>query len=160
MDEFFVVGTSLDDFLANLESILLRCEKNNLVLNYERCHFMEQDDIFLGHRISGKGIEVDKAKIETTKKLPPPSSVEGIKSFLGHAGFSMRFIKDFSKIFKPLSSPLMQGIPFNFDENFMKAFSILKEKLISTPIVVALDWELPFEMMCDTSDYMVGVILS
>ena len=98
MDDFSVVGTSFDDCLANLESILLRCEETNLVLNWEKCHFMVQEGIILGHRISGKGIEVDKAKIETIEMLPSPSLVKGIKSFLGHADFYKRFNKDFSKI--------------------------------------------------------------
>ena len=118
---------------------------------------MVKEVIVLGHKISEKGIEVDKAKIETTEKLAPPTSVKGIRSFLGHAGFYRRFIKDFSKISKPLSNLLIQGAPFNFDEDCMQAFSTLKEKLISAPIVVAPDWEFPFKLMCDASDYVVGV---
>ena len=76
---------------------------------------MVKEGIVLGHWISGRGIEVDKAKIETIEKLPPPSSVKGIRSFLGHVGFYRRFIKDFSKIAKPLSNLLVQGAPFEFD---------------------------------------------
>ena len=86
------------------------------MLNWEKCHFMVQEGIVLGHRISTRGIEVDKAKIEAIEKLPPPSSVKGIRSFLGHAGFYRRFIKDFSRIKKPLSSFLVQGTPFEFDD--------------------------------------------
>ena len=77
---------------------------------------MVQEGIVLGHRISARGIEVDKSKIEAIEKLPPPSSVKGIRSFLGHAGFYRRFIKDFSRIAKPLSNLLVQGTPFNLDE--------------------------------------------
>ena len=76
------------------------------MLNWEKCHFMVQEGIVLRHRIFARGIEVDKAKIEAIEKLPPPSSVKGIRSFLGHAGFYRRFIKDFSRIAKPLSSLL------------------------------------------------------
>ncbi len=75
---------------------------------------MVREGIVLGHKISEKGIEVDKAKIEVIEKLPPPTSVKGIRSFLGHAGFYRRFIKDFSKISKPLSNLLMKDCPFNF----------------------------------------------
>ena len=120
---------------------------------------MVQEDIVLGHQISGKRIEVDKAKIETIEKLSLLSSVNGIRSLLGHGGFYRRFIKDFEKISKPISTLLMQGVPFNFDESCMKAFSALKEKLISIPIVVALVWKLPFELMCAASDYAVGAML-
>ena len=73
---------------------------------------MVKKDIVLGHQISERGIEVDRAKVETIENLLPPSSVKGIRSFLGHAGFYRRFIKDFSKIAKPLSNLLVQGAPF------------------------------------------------
>ena len=76
---------------------------------------MVKEGIVLGHWILERGIEVDKAKIETIEKLPPPSSVKGIRSFLGHAGFYRRFIKDFSKIAEPFSNLLVQGTPFEFD---------------------------------------------
>ena len=117
------------------------------------------EGIVLGHRISVRGIEADKAKIETIEKLPPPSSMKGIRSFLGHAGFYRRFIKDFSKIAKPLLNLLVQGAPFEFDNHYMQAFSILKEKLVSAPIVVAPNWDLPFKLMCDASDYAIGAVL-
>ena len=120
---------------------------------------MVQEGIVLGHRISARGIEVDRAKIEAIEKLPPPSSVKGIRSFLGHAGFYRRFIKDFSQIAKPLSNLLVQGIPFEFDSQCLHAFSVLKDKLISVPIVVAPDWSFPFELMCDASDYAIGAVL-
>ena len=139
MDDFSVLGNSFDNCLENLRSVLIRCEETSLVLNWEKCHFMVQEGIVFGHRISARGIEVDRAKIEAIEKLPPPSSVKGIRSFLGHAGFYRRFIKDFSQIAKPLSNLLVQGIPFEFDSQCLHAFSVLKDKLISAPIVVAPD---------------------
>ena len=158
MDDFSGLGNSFDNFLENLRSVLVRCEETNLVLNWEKCHFMVQEGIVLRHQISVRGIEVDKAKIEAIEKLPPPSSVKGIRSFLGHAGFYRRFIKKFSRIAKPLSSLLVQGTPFDFDEECVQAFSILKDKLVLTPIVVAPDWDLPFELMCDASDYAIVAV--
>ena len=119
MDDFSILGNSFDNCLENLRSVLIRCEETNLVLNWEKCHSMVQGGIVLGHQISARGIEVDKAKIETIEKLPPPSSVKGIRSFLSHAGFYRRFIKDFSRIAKSLSNLLVQGIPFEFDEQFV-----------------------------------------
>ena len=139
--------------------MLIRCEEINLVLNWEKCHFMVQEGIVLGDRISARGIEVDRAKIEAIEKLPPPSSVKGIRSFLGHAGFYRRFMKDFSQIEKPLSNLLVQGTPFEFDAQCMRAFSVLKDKLVLTPIVVAPDWSFPFELICDASDYAIGSVL-
>ena len=90
---------------------------------------MVQEGIVLGHRIFARGIEVDKAKIEAIEKLPPPLSLKGIRSFLGHTGFYRQFIKDFSRIAKALSSLLVQGTPFDFDEECVQAFSILKDQM-------------------------------
>ena len=159
MDDFSVLGNSFDNCLENLRSVLVRCEETNLVLNCEKCHFMVQEGIVLEHRISARGIEVDRANIETIEKLPPPSSVKGIRSFLGHAGFYRRFIKDFSQIAKPLSNLLVQGTPFEFNAQCLRAFSVLKDKLVSDPIVVAPDWSFPFELMCDASDFAIGAVL-
>ena len=159
MDDFSVMGNSFDNCLANLRAVLARCEETNLVLNWEKCHFMVQEGIVLGHRISARGIEVDRAKIEAIEKLPPPSSVKGIRIFLGHSGFYRRFIKDFSQIAKPLSNLLVHRIPFEFDSQCLHAFSVLKDRLISAPIVVAPDWSFPFELMCDASDYAIGAVL-
>ena len=120
---------------------------------------MVKERIVLGHRVSSKGIDVDPAKISTIEKLPPPSNVKGIRSLLGHAGFYRRFIKDFSKIVKPLCDLLEKDAAFVFDENYLKAFQVIKEKLVSTPIVIVPDWSEPFEIMCDASDYVVGTVL-
>ncbi|KAL4333294.1 hypothetical protein GQ457_07G008150 [Hibiscus cannabinus] len=159
MDDFSTFGEDFDNCLSNLEKVLKRCKETNLVLNWEKCYFMVDEGIVLGHKISSKGMEVDKAKIEVISKLPPPTTVKGIRSFLGHAGFYRRFIEDFSKITKPLCSLLEQGRPFEFNEDCTKAFNLLKQKLVTTPIVEPPDWKLPFELMCDASDYAVGAVL-
>ncbi|KAL4304342.1 hypothetical protein GQ457_10G010660 [Hibiscus cannabinus] len=159
MDDFSTFGENFDNCFSNLEKVLKRCKETNLVLNWEKCHFMVDEGIVLGHKISSKGMEVDKAKIEVISKLPPPTTVKGIRSFLGHAGFYRRFIEDFSKITKPLCSLLEQCRQFEFDEDCTKAFNLLKKKLVTAPIVEPPDWTLPFELMCDASDYAVGAVL-
>ena len=136
-----------------------RCEETNLVLNWEKCHFMVREGIVLGHKISPNGIEVDRAKVEIIEKLPPPNSIRAIRSFLGHAGFYRRFIKDFSKISKPLSNLLVKDTPFVFSKECEQAFETLKHALVNAPIMVAPDWDLPFELMCDASDYALGAVL-
>ncbi|KAL4283808.1 hypothetical protein GQ457_16G019000 [Hibiscus cannabinus] len=159
MDDFSTFGDNFDNCLSNLEKVQKRCKETNLVLNWEKCHFMVDEGIVLGHKISSKGMEVDKAEIEVISKLPPPTTVKGIRNFLGHAGFYRRFIEDFSKITKPLCSLLEQGRPFEFNNDCTKAFNLLKQKLVTTPIVEPPDWKLPFEQMCDASDYAVGAVL-
>ncbi|XP_073224760.1 uncharacterized protein [Cicer arietinum] len=139
MDDFSVFGSSFDNCLINPSLVLERCEKSNLVLNWEKCHFMVREGIVLGHRISHNGIEVDKAKVEVIEKLPPTNE-KGIRSFLGHAGFHRRFIKDFSKIAKPLTNLLAKDTPYKFNEDCLHAFNNLKNQLITAPIITAPDW--------------------
>ena len=100
---------------------------------------MVKEGIDLGHRVPEKGLEVDKVKIEAIEKMPPSTSEKGVRSFLGHAGFYRRFIKDFSKIAKPMCNLLEKGVTFVFDEKCLEAFNILKQKLITTSIMVSLD---------------------
>jgi hypothetical protein len=115
MDDFSVYGISFNHFLFNLHKVSQRCEDTNLVLKWEKFHFKVQEGIVLGHKISSKGIEVDEAKIEAIERLPPPRDVKGIKIFLGHVGFYRRFIKNFSKIARPLTNLLQKNYTFNFD---------------------------------------------
>src|SRR3954452_12903080 len=91
--------------------------------------------------------------------MPYPRDVKGIRSILGHAGFYRRFIKDFSKISKPLTNLLQKDVPFVFDDDCKEAFEILKKALITAPVVQPPDWNLPFEIMCDASDFAVGAVL-
>ncbi|GJV33841.1 reverse transcriptase domain-containing protein [Tanacetum coccineum] len=139
--------------------MLKQCEDTNLVLNWEKCHFMVKEGIVLGHKISKSGIEVDRAKVDVIAKLPHPTFVKGVRSFLGHAGFYRRFIQDFSKIARPMTHLLKKETPFIFLKDCIEAFNILKKKLTEAPILVAPDWDLPFEIMCDASDYAVGAVL-
>ncbi|GJW35822.1 reverse transcriptase domain-containing protein [Tanacetum coccineum] len=159
MDDFSVFGNSFSTCLTNLEKMLKRCEDTNLALNWEKSHFMVKEGIVLGHKISKKGIEVDKAKIDVIAKLPHPTTVKGIRSFLGHAGFYRRFIKDFSKISRPMTHLLEKNTPFIFFEECIQAFQTLKKKLTKAPILIAPDWDQPFELMCDASDYAIGAVL-
>ncbi|GJT72510.1 reverse transcriptase domain-containing protein [Tanacetum coccineum] len=107
----------------------------------------------------GDGIEVDKAKVDVISKLPHPTTVKGIRSFLGHAGFYRRFIKDFSKISRPMTHLLEKNTPFIFSEDCILAFQTLKKKLTEAPILIAPNWDQPFEIMCDASDYTIGAVL-
>ncbi|GJV44782.1 reverse transcriptase domain-containing protein [Tanacetum coccineum] len=159
MDDFSVFGDSFASCLSNLEKMLKRCEDTNLVLNWEKCHFMCKEGIVLGHKISKSGIEVDRAKVDVIAKLPHPTTVKGVRSFLGHAGFYRRFIQDFSKIARPMTHLLEKETSFMFSQDCIDAFETLKKKLTEALILVVLDWNLPFELMCDASDFAIGAVL-
>ncbi|RVW44217.1 Retrovirus-related Pol polyprotein from transposon 17.6 [Vitis vinifera] len=87
MDDITIYGSTFEECLVNLEAVLNRCIEKDLVLNWEKCHFMVHQEIVLSHIISEKGIEVDKAKVELIVKLPSPTTVKGVRQFLGHTGF-------------------------------------------------------------------------
>ncbi|GKA19900.1 reverse transcriptase domain-containing protein [Tanacetum coccineum] len=159
MDDFSVFGNSFENCLSRVDKMLQRCEDTNLCLNWEKSHFMVKEGIVLGHKISKKGIEVDKAKIDVIAKLPHPTTIKGVRSFLGHAGFYRRFIKDFSKISRPMTHLLEKNTPFIFSDDCIQAFQTLKKKLTEAPILIAPDWDLPFELMCDASDFAIGAVL-
>ncbi|KAM2230551.1 hypothetical protein ACFX1S_014941 [Malus domestica] len=159
MDDFSVFGDSFDGCLENLTLILKRCMETNLVLNWEKCHFIVKQGIVLGHIISENGIEVDKSKIDLVRHLPSPTSVREVRSFLGHAGFYRRFIKDFSKIAQPLCRLLQKKVAFEFTKECTASLNQLKELLTTAPIIVPPDWSLPFELMCDASNYALGAVL-
>ncbi|KAI3509271.1 hypothetical protein L1887_24431 [Cichorium endivia] len=159
MDDFSVHGPDFDIFLSNLTKVLVRCEEVNLVLNWEKCHLMVTEGVVLGHVVLSRGIEVDRAKIEVIERLPPPTNVKGVRSFLGHAGFYRRFIKDFSKIARPLTELLAKDTPYDMSSACIGAFNTLKEALISAPIIQPPDWTLPFELMWDASNYAIGSVL-
>nr|GEV15052.1 DNA-directed DNA polymerase [Tanacetum cinerariifolium] len=159
MDDFSVFGDSFSSCLSNLDKILKRCEDTNLVLNWEKCHLMCKEGIVLGHKISKSEIEADRAKVDVIAKLPHPTTVKGVRSFLGHAGFYQRFIKDFFKIAQPMNYLFKKETPFVFSKYCIDTFETLKIKLTKAPILVVPDWNLPFELMYDASDFAIAKAL-
>nr|GEY21374.1 reverse transcriptase domain-containing protein [Tanacetum cinerariifolium] len=117
------------------------------------------EGIVLGHKISKSGLEVDRAKFDVIAKLPHPTMVKGVCSFLGHADFYRRFIQDFSKIARPMTHLLEKETPFVFSKDCIDAFETLKKKLTEASILVVPDWNLPFELMCDASNFAIGAVL-
>nr|GEV32034.1 reverse transcriptase domain-containing protein [Tanacetum cinerariifolium] len=135
MDDFLVFEDSFSSCLSHLDTMLQRCEDTSLVLNWEKCHFMVKERIVLGHKISKNGLEVDHCKVDVIAKLPYPTTVKGVRSFLGHE------------------------TPFVFSKDCIDAFKTLKKKLTEALILVVPDWNLPFKLMCDASDFAIGAVL-
>ena len=120
---------------------------------------MVTEGIVLGHKISATGLKMDQSKVSIIKTLAPPTTVKGIRSFLGYAGFYRRFIKDFSKIARPLYRLLEKETKFNFDDPCQAGIEEIKIRLIQAPIIAAPEWDKGFEMMCDASDFAMGAVL-
>nr|GEZ08575.1 hypothetical protein [Tanacetum cinerariifolium] len=141
------------------ERMLKRCEDTNFCQNWKKSHFMVKESIVLGHKISKNGIEIDKAKVDVIAKSPHPTTVKGIRSFLGHAGFYRRFIKDFSKITRSMTRLLEKDTSFFFSKKCVEAFQTLKRKLTEAPILISPNWNMSFELMCDASEFAIGAVL-
>ena len=120
---------------------------------------MVTEGIVLGHMISVAGLEVDQAKVSIIRNLMPPTTVKGIRSFLGHAGFYRRFIRYFSKIARPLYRLLKKDTKFYLDESCHNAFEEIKSRLVEAPIMAKPDWNREFEIMCDASDFAMRSVL-
>ncbi|KAK8708534.1 hypothetical protein V6N13_059572 [Hibiscus sabdariffa] len=145
MDDFSTFGDDFTSCLSNLEKVLSRCEETNLVLNWEKCHFMVDEGIVLGHKISSRGMEVDKAKIEVISKLPPPTTVKGIRSFMGHVGAVLGQRR--GKIFHPIyyASKTLNEAQINYTTTEKEllavifAFDKFRSYLIGTKVTVHTD---------------------
>ena len=144
---------------AYLGTVLQRCQDKNLAPNWEKCHFMVIEGIVLGYMIYAAGLEVDQAKVSIIRNLMPPTTVKGIRSFLGHARFYRRFVIDFSNIARPLCRLLEKYTKFNFDESCHNSFKEIKSRLVEAPIMAKPDWNREFEIMCDASDFAMGAVL-
>ncbi|RDX95525.1 Retrovirus-related Pol polyprotein from transposon 17.6, partial [Mucuna pruriens] len=147
MNDFMVYTISFDACLENLSRVLTRCIHINLVLNFEKYHFMVIEEIVLGHLVSKRGIEVDKSKVDIITSLPNPLLCERFPHSWG------------VKIALPLSRVLQKDVDFNFDQPCIEAFQELKIRLTSAPILQASNWEYSFELMCDASNSALGVVL-
>ena len=119
---------------------------------------MTTSGIVLDHVVSSKGIEVDKAKVEVISKLPSPKTIREVCSLLRYAGFYRRFIKNFSAISRPLCNLLIKNTPFEWTKDCHHTFGKTTTLLSSAPIMQPPNWSLPFELMCNASDYDVGAV--
>ena len=158
MDDFSVFGPIFDACLV-LTQILDVCIKKRQVVSWEMSHFMVREGIVLTHLVSSKGLEVDKAKVKVIQDFALPKSIRELRSFLGHVGFYRHFIQDFAKVSKPLTSLLCKEKDFIIEEEGKHAFTQLKRSLVEASILQSPNWDLPFEIMCDASDFAVGTVL-
>ena len=159
MDDFSVYGQTFPKALDNLENVLKRCQEANFTLSHEKCRMMFTKGVVLGHIFSQARIEVDPAKISVISNLSPPKNQKEIRSFLGHARYYRRFIKNFTKLATPLFKLLVKDVNFIWEDSCQKAFEDLKLKLSETPILRGPNWTFPFHISTDAFDSTLGVVL-
>eukprot|EP00253_Pinus_taeda_P020547 PITA_20547 len=136
MDDFTPYGSNFQEALTNLGKVLTKCIEMNLSLSPEKCEFLMTEGTVLSHTISQQGLQVDPNNIAIIQKVPPPQKIIDVQSFLGLAGYYRRFIKDFSKLASPLFSLLGKDVEFKWTDDCRGALDELKDKLVSTPILM------------------------
>ena len=160
LDDINIFSTTFEEHLEHLREILERFRHANLKLNLDKCHFCQRELAFLEHIISSDGILPDPAKVDKVKNFPIPTNLTELRGFIGLASYYYYSIQDFVTIVKPMNHLLRKNISYIWNEDCQKAFEILKEKLITAPILAYLDFTKPFLLYTDVSYQRLGAVLA
>ena len=160
LDDIFIFSNNREEHIQHVKEVLRRLQKNDLFLKPEKCSFFQEKVNYLGHVVSEGKVEMDQAKVEAILEWPTPKKVKEVQSFLGFANFYRRFIKDFSKMSKPLTMLVKKEQKWIWGDAQEEAFKQLKNAFSTTPILTMPDPGEPFILECDASDFATGAILS
>ena len=160
MDDIIIFSTSLEEHIANLRLVFDQLRRSRLKIQIDKSEFLRKEVEFLGHVITPQGIKPNPRKIEAIQKFPIPRTAKEIKSFLGLIGYYRRFIKDFSKITKPFTKCLKKGEKIEHTDEFIETFKICKNILCNDPLLQYPDFEKPFILTTDASNFAIGAVLS
>ena len=161
LDDIIVIGRDLDEHLRNLEEVLDRLTKFNLKIQLDKCEFLKRETEFLGHVITPDGVKPNPEKIKEIINWEIPKTAKQIKQFLGFTSYYRRFIKNYADIVKPLTKCLKKDTPLNHDApDFIKACVTLKNIIASDQVLAYPDFNKPFIVTTDASDYAIGAVIS
>jgi Reverse transcriptase (RNA-dependent DNA polymerase)/RNase H-like domain found in reverse transcriptase len=161
LDDIIIMGNSLENHLNNLNVVLKRLADFNLKIQLDKCEFLKRETEFLGHVVTRNGVKTNPEKIKKILDWPCPKNDKEIKQFLGLAGYYRRFIKDYAKIVRPMTIYLKKDVQFNYsDPEFQKSFQKLKQIIASDQILAYPDFNQPFILTTDASDFAIGAVLS
>ena len=146
--------------MTHLEEVFRRLRDANVKLNLEKCSFVKQQIVYLGHDLTPEGIFPDPSKVEVVKNFPTPASLKELRSFLGLANYYRRFIKGFSGIASPLNVFTKKGVKFFWSESCANAFDRLKRALVSAPVLAFPDFDERFLLYVDASSTRIGFALA
>ena len=159
LDDILIYSETMDEHLTLLEEVFRRLKAANLKLKLSKCKFALQELLYLGYKISERGIEPDDSKIKILRDYPPPTLVAEVRSFLGMAGWYRKMIEKYATIAKPLINLTKKYAKFIWDETCKNSFETLKQKLTSKPIIAFANHNLPFNLYTDSSGYSISAIL-
>ncbi|WVZ76604.1 hypothetical protein U9M48_024568 [Paspalum notatum var. saurae] len=159
IDHILVYSKNEEEHEEHLLTVLTRLREHQLYAKFSKCAFWLREVNFLGHILSEEGVAVDPSKVEDVLNWKQPETVTEIRSFLGLAGYYRRFIKDFSKTAKPMTSLTKENAKYLWDPKCEQAFTSLKKSLTSTPVLAQPDITKPFDVYCDASGNGLGCVL-
>lgn len=160
LDDIIIFSSDLQDHMTRLEKVFKRLQTNNLKLQPDKCEFLRKEVCYLGHVITPEGVKPNPEKIRAVTEFPQPKNQKQIKQFLGLSGYYRRFVPNYSKIIKPLTTLLKKDVEFNFNKQCVEAFETCKKLLTSSPILQYPDFTKPFILTTDASNVAIGAVLS
>ena len=159
IDDILIYSKNEEEHAQHLRIVLTRLREHQLYAKFSKCAFWLEEIQFLGHVLSARGIAVDPSKVKDILEWKPPTTVHQVRSFLGLAGYYRRFIPDFSKLVKPITSLLKNDVKFNWSSKCDEAFEQLKTLLTTAPVLAQPDITKPFDVYCDASSSGLGCVL-
>jgi len=159
-DDIFITGRNRNEHIITLETVLKRLQDNGLRVNREKCSFLQDSIIYLGHRIDKDGLHPTEDKVHAVKKAPAPKDVSELRSFLGLVNYYQKFLPDLASTLHPLHRLLNKGVAYEWSEQCETAFAKVKNMLSTDRVLVAYDTNLPLTLACDASAYGLGAVLS
>lgn len=160
MDDLIVIGYSEKNHIENLKKVFEVCRKCNLKLNPSKCQFFRTEVSFLGHICTDHGLKPDPKKLLAVEKYPRPTDKDAVRRFVAFTNYYRRFVENFAKITKPLTNLTQKRVAFNWTEECESSFQLLKKKLLTTPILKYPDFNKPFKILTDASDFACGATLT
>ncbi len=159
LDDILIVSQTEEEHFHKLNKVFARLVSAGLKVKLEKCRFLQEKVIYLGHQIDSQGLKTVQSKIDVVKNFPQPTTAEKVRSFLGLTGYYRKFIKNYADIAQPLSSLLKKNTTFSWGAAQIKAFETLKERLTSSPVLIFPDYKQEFILCTDASDIGLGGIL-
>ena len=159
LDDIVIFSKTVDEHPIRLEAVLKCLLSANLKLKLKKCTFLATELKVLGYIVSAGGLSPDPAKVAAVQQFPVPKSIKQLQSFIGLCSYYRRFIKGFAVLARPLTNLTKNNQSFQWEEEQQRSFDILKEKLLTPPILAHPNYELPFEIHTDASGYGIGAIL-